>query len=98
MHRVLANFANFAFLLFLLIWNYHSFPLISLAWKSPKLRYIVSKDNNGCLLRVIAPQLNAKTIKHNLLILLNVFESLNNQPCLFENNLTNLSILNTKKK
>ena len=99
MHRVLANFANFAFLLmFLLIWNYHSFPLISSAWKSPELWYIVLKDNNGCLLRVIALQLNTKNIKHNLLILLNVFESLNNQPCLFENNLTNPSILSRNKK
>ena len=89
MHWVLANFANFAFLLkFLLIWNYHSFPLISAAWKSWELWYIVLKDNNGCLLRVIPLCLNAKSIKHNLLILLNVFESLNNRPCLFENDLT----------
>ena len=89
MHWVLANFANFAFLLkFLLIWNYHSVPLISAAWKSWELWYIVLKDNNGCLLRVIPLCLNAKSIKHNLLILLNVFESLNNRSCLFENDLT----------
>ena len=89
MHWVLANFANFAFLLkFLLIWNYHSFPLISAAWKSSELWYIVLKDNNGCLLRAIPLRLNAKNIKHNLLILLNDFESLNNRPCLFENDLT----------
>ena len=55
--------------------------------------YYLKKDNNSCLLRVIPPYFNPKYIEHNLLILLNVIESIKNGPCLFENNLTNPSTL-----
>ena len=59
---------------------------------------VLKKDNNSCLLWVIPLHFNAKYIEHNLLILLNVFESLKNEQCLFKNNLTNPSTLSRNKK